>query len=112
MRPDKNKRADTLRERIVFQAVLLTLAGFIVWLNGSGLFQFWGLSAPSEAVAGSSAYLARDVQLCTSESASASCVTVGAGTYVDVIEHGKRKSLVRAGGFSGFVKTSALKWGN
>lgn len=111
MRPVENKKADTLRERLVFQAVLLTFGGFFLWLNAAALFSREGAAAMSGDANEAAAYLARDTPLCTSTSAMAACLTIPAGSPVEVLERSGAQSYVRAGGFSGYVRTSAIKQG-
>lgn len=111
MRPVENKKADTLRERLVFQAVLLTFGGFFIWLNAAALFSREGAAASSGDANDAGAYLATDTQLCTSKSAMAACLTIPAGSPVEVLERAGGQSYVRAGGFSGYVRASAIKRG-
>lgn len=113
MQPGNKKEADTLRERLMFQAVLLALGGGAVWLNAAALFA-WGSTqaAPvAEAAPDAGAYLPKDTQLCTSTSAMAACLTIPAGSPVEVLERSGAQTYVRAGGFSGYVRTSAIKQG-
>lgn len=103
-----------MRERLMFQAVLLALGGGAVWLNAGALFA-WGRAdaAPvAQDAPDARAYLATDTQLCTSKSAMAACLTIPAGSPVEVLERAGGQSYVRAGGFSGYVRTSAIKRGN
>ncbi len=111
MQPVENKKADTLRERLVFQAFLLTFGGFIIWLNAGALFTREGAAASplADLASDAGAYLARDTPLCTSMSRTASCVTIPAGSPVEIFERSGAHSYVRAGGFSGFVRTSAIQ---
>lgn len=100
-----------MRERLVFQAALLALGGFFIWLNAAALFASGGgESLPVTAEAGA-AYLAKDTPLCTSTSFRATCVTIPAGSPVEVFERSGAHSYVRAGGFTGYVRSSALKGG-
>ena len=109
----QQKRADTLRERLIFQALLLPAAGLLTWLNAVTLFSWErGASPVSGAVDDGAAYLSRDAQVCTSTNRTATCVTIPAGSPVEIFERSGSHSYVRAGGFSGFVKTSAIKKGN
>ena len=96
MRPVENKKADTLRERLVFQAVLLTFGGFFIWLNAAALFSREGAAAPSGDANDAAAYLARDTPLCTSTSRTATCVTIPAGSPVDIFERsgGQSRALL------------------
>lgn len=117
MQPGNKKEADTLRERLIFQAVLLALGGGAVWLNAAALFAWGSTKAAPVAEAApdgapeAGAYLPKDTQLCTSTSAMAACLTIPAGSPVEVLERSGAQSYVRAGGFSGYVRTSAIKQG-
>jgi len=111
MQTGKRKKADTLRERLFFQVVLLTFGGFSVWLNAAALFAGENGQALPETAEAGAAYLGRDTPLCTSTNRNATCVTISAGSPVDVFERSGAHSYVRAGSFSGFVRTSAIKRG-